>query len=307
MNKLSYLPLLSIVVPVYNCKKYIRATMLSLIRIDKILDIEVIIQNSNSTDGTTEIIEECISGHENFSHCKEKDLGQSDAINKGTGKARGKWVTWLCADDLLLDDFVKMFKPEDSGNIDVIYGDVVMLQDNNISYAIGTEKHEKGKIAKTRLFVQQPGTCILKKRWDEINGLNLKLNWTMDYDLFLRLERLSCNFKRYEMFVAVARIHDEAKTSSGSIRRLREHYKVIRRAQSAKLSLFSLKPYTAYTVEYVIKKLESSGREVKGIGVLHRLFWKITKPTEIESIKKRFEKDRKSLQKNIDQLEVVES
>lgn len=308
MNNNSEQCLLSIVVPVFNGDRYIKATIESLVRISEKVNVEIIFQDALSTDKTSEIISEYALKHKNFIHFREKDSGQSDAINIGIKKAKGMWVTWLCADDLLLDGFFEMMLLDNflCGQ-DVIYGDCIFLQNDDIIPAIGTEEYKKGKLSKKRLFIQQPGTCILREKWNEVGGLDINLNWVMDYDLFLRLENKGCNFSRYESFISVARIHKDAKTSSGSFRRFIEYCKIFSTSHKKNLKYFSLFPYSTYLLEYVIKKMEagkSNGVMLnKILEYLHVIFWKLARPIEGNTINKRFKQQEKAIRENINILD----
>jgi glycosyltransferase involved in cell wall biosynthesis len=294
---------LSIVVPVFNGKKYIKATIESLIRISKQIPIEVIFQDAMSTDGTSEIIEEYVLQNNFFTHYREKDNGQSDAINKAIAKAHGEWVTWLCADDLLLDGFAEMMLfVQKKGGIDVVYGDCVFLENDQAVPAIGTEEYIRGKLIQKRLFIQQPGTCIRKDKWIACNGLDTKLNWTMDYNLFINLDISGCSFLRYNSFISVARIHGEAKTSSGSFWRFVEYLKIFIRAHLRAPHYFSFRPYNVYFLEYVIKNLESRKKGAKILPTLHSFFWKLAKPDEQVSINQRFQECSVAIQENIKDL-----
>ena len=86
-------PVLSIVVPVYNGEEFIYETLQSLVALSRVVDCEVICQNALSTDGTGKIIDAFCDGRENWYHYNESDSGQSEAINRGISRARGRWVT----------------------------------------------------------------------------------------------------------------------------------------------------------------------------------------------------------------------
>ena len=275
-------------------------------RIGKGRNLEIIIQDALSTDTTQEIIEDYIPKFKDIHYHRENDFGQSDAINKGIMKAQGKWVTWLCSDDLLLDGFIDLLRDiEFDKEVSVIYGDCVFLKDNKLTPAIGTGKYEKGKLLKRGGFIQQPGTCIVKSEWVKVKGLDTKLNWIMDYDLFVRLEEAGCFFRRLDTFVSVARIHDEAKTSSGSFRRFAEYFVLFAGGHKRNLRFFSIKPYTIYFVEYIIKNMESKKRKGLFYNALVAIFWKMVRPREKTEIIERFNSRRKGIQENIDQLEGI--
>jgi len=285
---------LSIIVPVLNGKKYIRDTIKSLVRLQKsnAQGCEIIFQNGFSTDGTTDIIDAFCSNSPDTFHYNETDAGQSDAINKGVSRANGEWVTWLCADDILLPDLWKSLAEADRAEVDVVYGDVVFLVDKQAIPAIGTETHLAGKLARNRLIIQQPGTCIRRSVWNDAGGVNPKLNWMMDYDLFLRLECMNRKFYRSKRFVAAATIHKDAKTSSGSINRLLEIWSILMRSHNRQGRHFRLKPYYVYLFEYIIKNVESrdvsSSLKSKLLSILHRIFWLMSVPNEQIDIEARF-------------------
>ena len=288
--------LLSIVVPVYNVEKYILNTLKSLEYITRKLKSEIIIQNNLSTDKTTLIIDKYIKKRNlrNFHHYCEKDSGQSNAINKGVLKAKGQWVTWLCGDDILRKEFLELFKNGEIENYDVIYGDVVFFNGKDFFPAIGTEDYTKGKLLTKRLFIQQPGTIIRKSYWDVLGGVDEKLNFHMDYELFIRLDINNARFKRVKSFISMALLRNDAKTSSPSINRLREYYCMYSKYHMRNLSYFSIKPYLIYTLEFILKNIEHKLYKSKKVQyiLIHKyltsLFWALAKPVERTDIESRF-------------------
>lgn len=287
-------PELSIIIPVYNGRKYLQDTLDSLVELEQTLSCELIFQNSGSTDGTSELLDEFCQNHSNRFHFNEQDSGQSDAINRGTAKARGKWVTWLCADDVLLPAVQKAISEAGVVDADIVYGDIVFVDGSAIYPAEGTETPSTGSLAKRRLIIQQPGTCIRRNVWAEAEGVNLDLNWSMDYDLFLRLESKGKKFLRSKHFLAIIRVHPDAKTSSGSVKRVLELWSIIAQSHLRRPTFFRLRPYLVYGVEYVIKALESKpgvrGRYVgkKLLGGLHKVFWVVAAPREQKAIQQAF-------------------
>ena len=94
-----HFPRISIVTPSFNSKKLIAETINSVL-IQDYPNLEYIIIDGGSTDGTPQIIEQ----YENklsYWH-SQKDNGQYDAINQGFSKSTGEIMYWLNADDMLL-------------------------------------------------------------------------------------------------------------------------------------------------------------------------------------------------------------
>lgn len=286
---------LSVVVPVFNGEKYIQDTLDSLEILDSLLCCEFIFQNSQSSDGTTDILDAFCRNSKNRFHYNEQDLGQSDAINRGMERACGRWLTWLCADDILLPELVSALVEADRSEADVVYGDVIFFQNGVFEPAIGTETYSYGVLSKRRLMIQQPGTCIRREVWQDAGGVRVQWNWAMDYDLFLRLETVQKKFLRIKEFLAVIRVHPEAKTSSGSVHRLAELWSILWQSHRRKPAFFRLRPYFVYGVEYIIKSFEQAGTadlSLPGRVILlglHRFFWLAARAVEQRDILQRFQ------------------
>lgn len=293
-HSITHDPELSIVIPVYNGARYIQDALESVAALSELIDSEVIVQNACSTDGTTAILDAFCAGREHWYHYNEQDAGQSDAINTGMSRAKGRWVTWLCADDVLLPAVAEALTEADQAGADVVYGDGIFIPEQGVTPAIGTETWLPGALAKKRLIIQQPGTCIRRHIWQEAGGVNIDLNWLMDYDLFLRLESENTQFYRAKHFVAIARLHKDAKTSSGSIKRLFEVWSILFHSHARRPQYFRLKPYMVYLFEYVIKSLEARNVKPRGITrkallLLHYFFWILVRPQENADIQSRFQ------------------
>lgn len=127
-------PLLSIITVTYNAGARLEATI-SNVRSQTFRDIEHIIIDGGSTDNTISIVKS--AGIQNW--ISEKDKGIYDAMNKGIRRARGKWLIFLNAGDLL-HDFNTLQKFADfasqHASADVIYGDVEVIEKDSSSRRI---------------------------------------------------------------------------------------------------------------------------------------------------------------------------
>lgn len=91
-------PLISIVVPVFNVRQYIEETIHS-IQAQSYKEWELILVDDGSTDGTREYLETINNPRIRVIFLKE-NIGAAKARNKGVAEAKGKYVSFMDADDL---------------------------------------------------------------------------------------------------------------------------------------------------------------------------------------------------------------
>jgi len=126
MKSLDKIPLISIITVVFNSVSTLEDTLTSVINQEQDL-FEYWIIDGGSTDGSVDIIrryEKFLAGW-----ISEPDTGIYDAMNKGIDLAKGKWIYFLGADDLLSPDVLEEIKNNLDDKYLVVFGQV--LFDNN--------------------------------------------------------------------------------------------------------------------------------------------------------------------------------
>src|SRR5690554_1428301 len=99
--------LVSIITPTFNSEKYIRQTIQS-VQNQTYQNWEMIIVDDYSSDTTVKIIEEIAKQEPRITLIKsDKNSGPAISRNKGIEKAKGKYMTFLDADDIWFEDFVQ--------------------------------------------------------------------------------------------------------------------------------------------------------------------------------------------------------
>lgn len=123
-------PLISVVTVSYNAVATIEQTILSVIN-QTYENIEYIIIDGGSTDGTIDIIEKYADKIAYW--VSEPDNGIYDAMNKGIKVATGKWINFMNAGDRFYDEKTseRIFKEKYSDSTKVIYGDVIESDGTN--------------------------------------------------------------------------------------------------------------------------------------------------------------------------------
>ncbi|MCP9926745.1 glycosyltransferase family 2 protein [Cyanobium sp. CH-040] len=97
-------PLISVITPVFNGIRFIEACIHSVAKEACKLDLEHIVIDGRSTDGTAEILSDLACHYAHLRFLSENDLGQSDAMNKGIGLSRGPILGVLNVDDYYEQD-----------------------------------------------------------------------------------------------------------------------------------------------------------------------------------------------------------
>lgn len=98
-------PLLTIVVPVYNSKHYLKECVNSIINneIKNNARVEIILVDDGSSDGSAKACDEYSQNNDNIEVVHLKNGGVSKARNFGLKLATGKYVWFVDSDDILLN------------------------------------------------------------------------------------------------------------------------------------------------------------------------------------------------------------
>ena len=185
---------ISIITVVFNGEKTIRDTIESILN-QTYKDIEYIIIDGNSNDGTMNIVNEF---KDNISTIiSEKDEGLYDAINKGISLATGDVIGLLHSDDFYTDNFaiqrvVDAFQREER---DTVFADLIYIKNNDFNKVLRYYSAKKFSREKLKYGLMPPHpTFFVKKEIYEKYGL-YKTNYKIaaDYEMFFRL------FARYNV------------------------------------------------------------------------------------------------------------
>ena len=94
------MPLISVIVPVYNCEKYIEACVNSVLN-QTFADFEIILVDDGSPDDSGKLCDQLAEKNNKIVVLHQKNQGQAAARNNGVKIARGEWLNFLDSDDLI--------------------------------------------------------------------------------------------------------------------------------------------------------------------------------------------------------------
>ena len=96
-------PILSIIIPLYNCEKYIKQCLDTIFRQEmNESEFEVIVIDDGSKDSSYSLASEYAKRHQNILVVKQENQGVACARNNALEKATGDYVTFVDADDMLV-------------------------------------------------------------------------------------------------------------------------------------------------------------------------------------------------------------
>lgn len=126
--------LLSIIITVYNGERFLQECI-SSVRNQTYKNLDIIIVNDGSTDGTKDIIEKHIKIDRRIRYIEQDNLGQVVAKKTGVGYAKGDYVTFLDADDWLDPDYYdEMCKHAVKSRADIVTSGIIWEFPNKVSF-----------------------------------------------------------------------------------------------------------------------------------------------------------------------------
>ena len=192
---------ITLITACYNSAGTIRTAMESVLSQNGV-DVEYIVVDGGSTDGTVGIVEE-FSRRERkdrkegfaFKWISEKDRGMYDAINKGIAMATGDVVGILNADDVLADDDTLARVAGVFGErIDCVYADIRFVKEGDSVDALRAAKTVRYcSAAKWRpwmmrfgAMVPHPSFYVRRECFSRLGGYSLDYRICADFELELR-------------------------------------------------------------------------------------------------------------------------
>ncbi len=101
------MPVLSVVIPVYKCEKYLRRCLNSLLS-QSFTDWQAVCVDDGSPDKSGDILDLYAKQDNRFVVVHKKNAGVSAARNDGVKKSTGKYIHFLDADDFIDDDYLSV-------------------------------------------------------------------------------------------------------------------------------------------------------------------------------------------------------
>jgi hypothetical protein len=226
------LPKFSVITVSFNQGEFIRDTIESVLA-QGYPNFEHIVIDGGSTDNTVSILRE-------YPHLKwvsEPDRGQSHALNKGLSRASGDVIAWINSDDWYAPGAFHAIAKE------IVEYPVVMGRCSFVDRQ-GALKEDVPNVERTwfdtlKYWVYhsspaQPSIFFTRKVLDELqipceSALDEGLYFTMDFDLWLRIQERYPLMRRIDKTLSYFRIYETNKTGADMASTYKEFSRVFRR------------------------------------------------------------------------------
>lgn len=212
-------PFLSIVIANYNYGRFLEEAIQSIVSQGMGNKVEIIICDAASTDNSVEIIKK----YEKYISwwCSEPDGGQSAAFNKGFSHAKGRFLTWLNADDIFIPGSLKRVVDyiENHPCVEWISGGTVFCNgDMQIErMRIGASVPPMSKRYLPMHVIGGPSSFFSAQRLLEVGGVDEQLHYVMDIDLWHKFFAAGMKLVHLKLYVWGFRMHEASKTASSLI------------------------------------------------------------------------------------------
>lgn len=210
---------LSIVTISYNQAVFLEETLVSVFNQDY-PEIEYIVVDAGSTDGSREIIEKYRKQIDRIIF--EPDHGPADGLNKGFQHATGEVFGYLNSDDLLLPDAVsriaQAFQKKPDAAVISGHGTVINA-DGVVCKRIYSHRFDLKAYAYGACVLVQPATFFRKDAFFQVGGFNPTNHVNWDGELWVDLALNGAKFNRIHSDIAKFRIHAHSVTGSENYRR----------------------------------------------------------------------------------------
>ena len=212
------LPMVSIVIPVYNGWKYMREAIDSALA-QTYKNIEIIVVNDGSNDnGKTDKI--ALSYGDKIRYFKKGNGGVSTALNLAIKNMKGEYFSWLSHDDVYYHDKIEkqinytIFNNYEDENI-IFYGDYDLIDSKSRLITRCTKDHqmliEKPEYALLRGSINGITLLIPKRAFDEFGLFDENLRCTQDYEMWQRMSK-DYIIEHMEGIVAKSRQHGKQES-----------------------------------------------------------------------------------------------
>jgi glycosyltransferase involved in cell wall biosynthesis len=205
-------PTISVIIPIYNAAKYLNTAIKSVLN-QTFVDFELLIIDDGSTDNTMEVAK--AFDDRRIQYFYQSNQGKSQARNNGIYKSKGRFISFLDADDFYSKSKLKYLLDflRNNPQIGCVAGGVRRISENG--QIISEKKLQDNKLItiKDLLFGNSINVCstlIRSEHVKKIKGFDICLKRGEDWDFHYRLALSGCSIVVKKNIVCAYRFRQNA-------------------------------------------------------------------------------------------------
>lgn len=187
-------PLVSVIIPAYDAEKFIEETIRSVIN-QSYNNIECIIIDDGSPDNLGHIVKNLIAEDDRIIYIRQENKGVSSARNHGFKLSKGKYISFLDADDVWKENRIKKtlnaFNVSDKSlglvHTDMRFMDINANQMDQKNFGLSGYVLDD-LLLWEKCVIPAPGSALIKRTvLNDIGLFNTSLSTSADQEIFMRI------------------------------------------------------------------------------------------------------------------------
>lgn len=276
-------PLWSVMIPTYNCAKFLRTTLASVLAQDPgadVMQIEVI-DDCSTQDDPAAVVAELGRGRVGF-YRQPQNVGHTKNFETCLQRSRGKLIHLLHGDDCVRDGFYFQMQQtfEQHSEIGAAFCRHIFMDEHGHWQAISPlEQMENGVLSNwleqiaVMQRIQTPSIVVKRDVYEKLGGFDRRLSWAEDWEMWVRIAAQYPVWYEVEP-LASYRVHSASNTglyvrTGETIRDLRRAIRIFRsylpEACANTLSRQASENWALYTLDYWVRQSLSTGDYVAAL------------------------------------------
>lgn len=186
------MPKVSVIIPTYNCARYLPAAIESVLR-QTYRDFEIVVVNDGSPDDTDSAVAPYL---DRITYIKQANLGAPAARNRGLAASTGELIAFLDDDDEWMPEKLRLQVPEfDDAKVGLVYSDLRVVHDDGRvmeSFLATRPLAASGYIFENFLasgFILTSCVAVSRRCLEDVGDFDESMRSLQDFDLWFRILR----------------------------------------------------------------------------------------------------------------------
>ena len=248
---------ITIITVCWNSKKYLKTAIESVLN-QTYKDIEYIIVDGASTDGTLEVIRHYEPlFNKRMRWISERDNGIYDAMNKGINMSSGDVIGLLNSDDFYIsrDSLEKIASTFITKNVDSVYANLYYVKELDTDKIVRSWKSGNRRPFSRGWHPAHPSFFVKKEVYDKYGTFNLDYKIAADFEIMLRfLEKYAISSYYIEEYIVKMRLGGESNKNIKNIKKGKNEILHAFKSNNITVSFFyPYKRWISKMLQYLIK------------------------------------------------------